>query len=316
MPIRSFQQLEYEATWLGPKTVAIASAASAEVLDAAREAQSAGMARCILVGQRDQIARTADLADTDISDMQIVPVESDQQSARMVMEMARSGEADVVMKGTLGTPLFISAALDREAGLRRGKLFTHVAVYEIPGFRRLLLISDGGVVIAPDIYQKVEIVQNAIDVGHTLGIETPRVAILAAAELVNPKIPSTVDAASLSKMAERGQIVGGIVDGPLALDNAISPEAADIKGIRSPVAGRADILIVPDIEAGNIMAKAISYFAHGSMAGIVVGGLAPMVVTSRSDPPRSKLVSMALAILVAAGGYRQVDVDETTGARP
>jgi phosphate butyryltransferase len=225
------------------------------------------------------------------------------------MGMVRAGEADVIMKGSLGTAFLIQAALDREKGLRQGKLFTHVAVYEIPGFNRLLLISDGGVVIAPDLYEKIEIVQNAIDVAHILGIGEPKVAVLAAAELVNPKIVSTVDAANLSKMAERGQIVGGLVDGPLALDNAISPEAAHIKGIDGPVAGRADVLIVPDIEAGNIMAKAITYFAHGEMAGIVTGAAAPIVVTSRSDSERSKLVSIALAVLCAAGGYRQMDSD-------
>ena len=166
-------------------------------------------------------------------------------------------------------------------GLRTGRLFTHVGVFEIPALGRLLLISDGGVVLSPDIYQKIEIVQNSIDVAQKLGIEQPKVAILSASELVNPKVPSTVDAANLSKMAERGQIRGGIVDGPLALDNAISEASANIKGIKSPVAGKADILIVPDVEAGNLLAKAVMYFGRADMAGIVAGGCAPC---SRSRP--------------------------------
>ncbi|NLG48840.1 MAG: bifunctional enoyl-CoA hydratase/phosphate acetyltransferase [Chloroflexi bacterium] len=232
--------------------------------------------------------------------MTIVHVAERSQIAPTVMSMARQGEADVVVKGTLDTPTFLRAALDRDTGLRAGRLFTHVAVCEIPGFDRLLLISDGGVVVAPDIYQKIEIVQNSIEVAHRLGIDTPRVAILAASEFVSPKIPSTVDAANLSKMAERGQIRGALVDGPLALDNAISQEAAQVKGINGPVAGRADILIVPDIEAGNMLTKGLTYFAHAEMAGIVVGGTAPMVVASRSDSHKTKLVSLALGVLFVA----------------
>ncbi len=222
------------------------------------------------------------------------------------MSMARAGEADVVMKGTLETATFMRAALDRDNGLRVGRLLTHVAVFEIPGFNRLLLISDAGIIVAPDIYQKIVIVQSAIEVAHKLGLDQPKVAILAASELVDPKIPSTVDAANLSKMAERGQIRGGVVDGPLALDNAISEASIAIKGIQSPIAGQADILIVPSVEAGNLLAKAITYFGHGEMAGVVVGGCAPLVVTSRSDSHTTKLVSIALGVLLATSGCQRI----------
>lgn len=306
MAIRSFEQLKYEASWHGPKRLAIAAAASTETLAAAAEAQSLGIASCILVDDAEKLQKLADAQGTDLSNMVIVNQPDHELAARMVMQMARNGEADAVMKGSLETAVFMRAAVDKDTGLRSGKLLTHIAVYEIPGFNRLLLISDGGVVVAPDLLQKMEIVQNAIDVAIKLGVEEPRAAILAAAELVNPKIPSTMDAANLAKMAERGQIRGGLVDGPLALDNAISRQSAEIKGIRSAVAGLADILIVPDIEAGNLLGKAITYFAHGEMAGVVTGGCAPLVVTSRSDSHISKLVSIALAVLLASGGCQPV----------
>jgi phosphate butyryltransferase len=306
MPIRTFEQLKYEAVWAGPKRVAIAAAANAETLAAARQAQTLGLAQCILIDAGDKIMRLSRAHDIDTADMTVIDVDSHELAAKMAMHMAHAGDADVVMKGSLESALFLRAALDRENGLRTGKLLTHVGIFEVPGFGRLLLITDAGVIVAPDIYQKMEIVQNGIDVARKLGIETPKVAILAAAELVDPKIPSTVDAANLSKMAERGQIRGGIVDGPLALDNAISKDSAEVKGIRSEVAGEADVLVVPDIEAGNLLAKAIMYFAHSEMAGVVVGGCAPMVLTSRSDSLQTKLVSIALGILLSTSGCQAV----------
>lgn len=306
MPIRSFQQLKYEATWVGPKRLVVAAAANAELLEACREAQAVGMARCTLIDDRQKLLKLAETSGIDLAEMTILDIPDHEEAARMAMQMAHTGEADVVMKGTLETATFMRSALDRDAGLRVGRLLTHVAVFEIPGFNRLLLISDAGIVVAPDIYQKIIIVQNAIDVAHKLGLDRPKVAILAAAELVDPKIPSTVDAANLSKMAERGQIRGGIVDGPLALDNAISEHSIAIKGINSPIAGQADVLIVPSVEAGNLLAKAITYFGHGEMAGVVVGGCAPLVVTSRSDSHTTKLVSIALGVLLATSGCQRI----------
>jgi phosphate butyryltransferase len=190
----------------------------------------------------------------------------------------------------------MKAALDREEGLRIGRVLSDVSIFEIPDFDRLIFISDVAIVVSPNLAQKVAIVQNAIDTAIELGVQEPKVAILAATEMVNPEMPANMDAANLSKMAERGQIRGGLVDGPLALDNAISLKAAQMKGIESRVAGQADILITPDVESGNILAKALSYFAKSHMAGVVVGAECPIVMPSRSDPPEQKLLSLALGV--------------------
>jgi len=302
MAIRTFAQLMEEARRRGPKVVAIAAAHEKEVLLAAQDAEKMGLAECLLVGDHPLIRRIADENEIDLGRMMVIHEPEPKQAARKVMELVSLGHANVAMKGKIETGNFLRAALDREFGIRMGKLLTHVGVFEIPGFSRLIFVSDAGVVVAPTLEEKVAIVQNAIDVARALGVEEPRVAILAATEMVNPKIPSTLDAANLSKMADRGQIRGGIVDGPLALDNAISEESARIKGIESPVAGRADILITPDIEAGNVLAKAITYFAKGRMGGVVVGGRCPLIVASRSDPHETKLVSMALGILLSPQG--------------
>jgi phosphate butyryltransferase len=298
--IRSFNELKATARARGPRNVAIAAANDKEVIFAAHDAEAQGFAKCILVGDRLKIERTAGEQDINISNMLVIDEPVPKQAARKVMELVSTGQANIAMKGRVETGDFLRAALDKQFNLRIGRLLSHVAIFEIPGFDRLVFVSDAGVVVAPTMEQKIEIVQNAIDVARSLGIEMPRVAVLAATEMVNPKIPNTMDAANLSKMAERGQIVGGVVDGPLALDNAISVEAAAIKGITSEVAGKADILIVPDIEAGNVLAKAITYFARGSMAGIVKGARSPLVVASRADPHETKLVSMALGILLAS----------------
>lgn len=300
MAIKTFAELTEEAKRLGPKTVAIAAAHELEIMLAAQDAQRMGMATCTLVGDRNAIKAIAEDNDIDISQMLVVNEPNDKPAAQRAMELINLGHADIGMKGRIETGDFLRAALDREKGLRTGGIFSHVAVFEIPGFDRLIFVSDAGVVVAPTMEQKVGIVQNAINTAQRLGIGEPKVAILCATEMVNPKIQSTIDAANLSKMAERGQIQGGMVDGPLALDNAISLESARIKGIKSPVAGRADILITPDVEAGNALAKGITYFAKGKMAAIVVGAKCPLVVASRSDPHETKLVSMALGVLLAS----------------
>lgn len=299
MAITTFAQLMKEAREVGPKTVAIAAAHEQEILLAAEDAEKRRLADCILVGDRTVIGEIAEQASIHIGRMMVIHEPEPKQAARKVMELVRLGHAQIAMKGKIETGDFLRAALDREVGLRVGRLLTHVGIFEIPGFDRLIFISDAGVVVAPTMEQKIEIVQNAIYVAQRLGVEQPKVAILAATEMVNPKIPATLDAANLSKMADRGQIEGGLIDGPLALDNAISPESAQIKGIKSDVAGRADILIPPDVEAANVLAKAITYFANGNMAGVVVGGKSPLIVASRSDPHETKLVSMALGVLLA-----------------
>lgn len=299
MAITSFAQLMEEAREVGPKTVAIAAAQEKEILLAAQDAEAQELCECVLVGDRAAIKEIAQENSIDIRRMMVIHEPKPKQAAHKVMELVHLGHAQMAMKGKIETGDFLRAALDKEVGLRVGRLLTHVGIFEIPSFDRLIFISDAGVVVAPTMEQKIEIVQNAIFVAQRLGVEQPKVAILAATEMVNPKIPTTLDAANLSKMADRGQIKGGFIDGPLALDNAISPESAQIKGIKSDVAGRADILIPPDVEAANVLAKAITYFAKGNMAGVVVGGKSPIIVASRSDPHQTKLVSMALGVLLA-----------------
>jgi phosphate butyryltransferase len=298
--IKTFDTLLEAAQAKGPKRVAVAAAHQEEVLLAGLDAERAGLAQVTLVGDGARIQQIAADESFDISQMEIIHRPRPDEAAWQVMKLVSDGRADIAMKGRVETSDFLRAALSKELGLRTGRLFTHVAVFEIPGFDRLVFISDAGVVVAPDLEQKVFIVQNAIYVAHALGVGLPRVAILAATEVVNPKIPTTLDAANLSKMADRGQIKGGLVDGPLALDNAISPESARIKGIKSEVAGYADVLIAPDIEAGNVLAKAITYFAQGKMAGVVVGARCPLILPSRSDTREAKLVALALGVMLAS----------------
>jgi phosphate butyryltransferase len=299
MPIRTFSELLEAARAKGPKTVAVAAGHQSEIMLAGLDAEVAGLADVILVGDSAKIHQIAAQEGFDISQMDVMHCAQPREAAYQVMRLVSESRADIAMKGGLETSDFLRAALSKELGLRTGRLFTHVAAFEIPDFDRLIFISDAGVVVAPDLEQKVQIVQNAIDVAQTLGIRLPRVAVLAATEVVNPKVPTTLDAANLSKMADRRQITGGLVDGPLALDNAISPESARVKGIKSDVAGYADILITPDIEAGNVLAKAITYFAQGKMAGVVVGGRCPLILPSRSDTREAKLVSLALGVMLA-----------------
>jgi phosphotransacetylase len=231
--------------------------------------------------------------------MPIVATEHSHAAAAKAVAMARAGEVAALMKGSLHTDELMEAAVAPE-GLRSGRRMSHVFVLDVPAYDRLLMVTDAAINIAPDLDAKRHIVQNAIDLAHALGVAVPLVAILSAAETVNPRIPSTVDAAALCKMADRGQIAGGVLDGPLAFDNAISIEAATEKGILSPVAGRADILVVPDLEAGNILAKQLSYFAGADSAGIVMGARCPIALTSRADPVESRLASAALLGLVSA----------------
>ncbi len=299
MPVRTFAELLEAARTKGPKTVAVAAGHQSEVMLASLDAEMAGLAEVVLVGDSDKIRQIATEEGFDISRMEVIHEPLPHNAAWQVMKLVSEDKADIAMKGKVETSDFLRAALSKELKLRTGRLFTHVAAFEIPEFDRLIFISDAGVVVAPDLEQKVQIVQNAIYVAHGLGIRLPRVAVLAATEVVNPKIPTTLDAANLSKMADRGQIQGGLVDGPLALDNAISPESARIKGIKSEVAGYADILIAPDIEAGNVLAKAITYFAQGKMAGVVVGARCPLILPSRSDTREAKLVSLALGVMLA-----------------
>lgn len=299
MPVKNFAQLIELAQERGPKTVAVAAAAQEAVLLAVNEAEELGIADVLLIGDRVEIERIGHDNDVDLGRLEIIHEPDPIQAARQTMILINEGRAQIAMKGAIQTADFLRAALDRKTGLRAGRLLSHVATFDISGLDRLILVSDAGVVVAPTLHQKADIVRNAIDVAHRLGIIQPRVALLAATEMVNPKIPATVDAAALSKMADRKQITGGIVDGPLTLDNAISETAAAIKGIESPVAGQADVLIAPDIEAGNILAKGIIYFAQAYMAGVIVGARVPIILPSRSDTHEAKLIALALCVSIA-----------------
>ncbi len=305
--ITRLDDLLQAAREVGPAAVAIANPEERELLLAIREAAEAGIARSLLVGEPDRIEAVATEAGVRLADLggEVVPIPASagpHDAARRAVELVREGRADVLMKGKMETADLLRCVLDRDAGLRTGTLLSHVALLDVPGLNRLLHITDGGVVLSPTLEQKLEITRNAVRLAHLLGLAEPKVAVLAASELVDPEIASTVDAAALAKMAERGQIQGALVDGPLGLDNAVSPAAAETKGISGPVAGRADVLIVPGVEAGNLMTKMVTFLAGGRMAGIVVGARVPVVISSRADPHQGKLLSMALGVIVAGNG--------------
>ena len=253
----------------------------------------------VLVGPEKKIREAAQVAGADISHFRIVNTEHSHEAAEKAVAMARAGEVEALMKGSLHTDELMGAVVPSATGLRTSRRISHVFIMDVPAYPRLLLITDAAINIAPGLKEKVDIVQNAIDLAHILGIDEPKVAILSAVETVNPDIPSTLEAAALCKMADRKQIIGGILDGPLAFDNAVSEQAAKTKKIDSPVAGKADILLVPDLDAGNMLAKQLQYLAGADAAGIVLGARVPIVLTSRADSVRTRLASIAVTALVA-----------------
>jgi len=284
---------------LAPIRTAVVHPVDSNALLGAIEAAQAHLIIPILVGPADKIQAVALAHDVDLSPYTLVPTEHSHAAAAKAVALARAGEVDAVMKGSLHTDELMHAVLAPNIGLSTARRMSHVFVLDVPAYPRPLFITDAALNIYPDLEAKCDIVQNAIDLAHILGNPTPRVAILSAVETVTPKIQSTLEAAALCKMTDRGQITGGIVDGPLAFDNAVSPEAARTKGIVSPVAGRADILVVPDLEAGNMLAKQLEYLADAQTAGIVLGARVPIVLTSRSDSPLAHMASCALALLLA-----------------
>jgi len=297
--VRSLRDIVELAKARGAKTCVVVAAEDPEVLLAIDEAVSCGIAKSILVGNLNKIEEAAGIAGVDISKHELVEEDGPAAAARRGVRLVSEGQANLVMKGLVSTSDVLKAVLSKDGGLRTGKLLSHLSVFEMPGSDRVVIFSDGAMNIAPSLEEKAEITQNAINVAHVLGIANPRVAIIAAIEYLNSDMQATVDAACISKMADRGQIKGGIVDGPLALDNAISPESARIKGIKSPVAGMADILIMPDIEAGNVFYKTLVYMADGCCASVVAGAGAPIVLTSRSDSHASKFYSLALGVAMS-----------------
>ena len=294
-----YEQLLEKCKSQQPVPTAVAHPCESSALSGAVEAAEHGLIVPILVGPAAKIAATAKAAGIDLSKYQIVDVPHSQASATKAVELIREGHAQVLMKGSLHTDELMSAIVSREGGLRTGRRISHAFIMDVPTYHKVLIVSDGAINIAPTLEDKVDICQNAIDLAIALGRDKPKVAILAAVETVTSKMPATIDAAALCKMAERGQITGGLLDGPLAFDNAISKQAAVTKGIHSDVAGDPDILLAPDLEAGNILAKQLSFLAKADSAGMVLGARVPVILTSRADTVRSRIASCAVAMLVA-----------------
>jgi phosphate acetyltransferase len=288
-----------QAKGLGPVLTAVAHPCDRESLRGAVLAAEYGLIDPILVGPTARLHKIAEEAGLDISRYRIVDTAYSQESAKVAVELVRKGEAEALMKGSLHTDELMSAVVNRECGLRTARRLSHVFRMEVETYAKPILITDAAINIHPDLEAKVDIIQNAIDLAHVLGIAEPRVAILSAVETVNPKIQSTIDAAALCKMADRRQITGGVLDGPLAFDNAISADAARTKGIKSPVSGIADILMVPDLESGNMLAKQLEYLASAVPAGIVLGAKAPIILTSRADNAETRMASCVIAVLMA-----------------
>ncbi|OGD73723.1 MAG: hypothetical protein A2Y64_02405 [Candidatus Coatesbacteria bacterium RBG_13_66_14] len=292
--LRSFADIHDRVKGAARRRLAVAGAAHPHTLQAVSQAHGAGLVDALLFGPAGEIEAAAKKAEVDLSPFEVRDVAGDAEIAAAAVAAVRSGEAAMLMKGSVATGAALKAVLDKENGLRSGKLLSHIACLEVPGCDRLLWVTDGGMNIRPDQPTKAEILSNAVDALRRLGYERPRVAVLAAVEEVNPDMPETLDAAALAQMGERGQFGACEVDGPLALDLAVDAEAASIKGIQSPVAGKADILLVPDIHAGNIFAKGLIYLGGARVGGMVAGAAAPIVLLSRADTTETKLNSIAL----------------------
>jgi phosphate butyryltransferase len=283
----------------GALTTAVAHPCSAAALTAVMEAAEAGLIEPLLVGPEARIHAAAEEAGKDISALRIIPSLHSHDSAAKAVALVLAGEAALLMKGSLHTDELMSAIVSRTTGLRTERRISHAYVMDVPGHPDPLIITDAAINIAPSLEEKADIIRNAIDLAHVIGIAEPKVAILSAVETVNPAMPTTLDAAALCKMADRGQISGALLDGPLAFDNAVSEAAAKEKGIISPVAGRAQILVVPDLEAGNMFAKQLTFLGGADAAGVVLGARVPIILTSRGDSLRTRLASCAVAVLLA-----------------
>lgn len=293
----TFAEIMERARRAGPVRFVVAQAADGTVLEAVAEARREGFAEPILVGAREEIEKAARERGVSVDGWRIAPASSGPEAASCAVKMVAAGEGDILVKGLLQSADLLRAVLHKPDGLATGRILSHVGVFHFPESDHLFFVTDAALCIAPSYQQKLDIVQNAVDLAHRLGVAQPIVAMLCAIETVNPDMPATMDAAAIAKMAERGAIKGARVEGPLALDNAVSVEAARHKGITSELAGRADILVAPNIEAANILYKALIFFARAEEAGIVMGAQAPIVLASRSDSARNKLYSLALGAL-------------------
>ena len=307
-----YEQLLARCRGFDPVPTAVAHPCEASALEGALDAGAKGLIIPILVGPTASIRATATKARLDLGHTRIVDAPHSHAAAAQAVELVRQGQAELLMKGSLHTDELLGAVVARDAGLRTGRRISHVFLMDVPTYHKVLIVTDGAINIAPTLEDKVDICQNAIDLAIALGVSRPKVAILAAVETVTSKMPATLDAAALCKMAERGQIKGGVLDGPLAFDNAISKEAATTKGVTSEVAGDPDILLAPDLEAGNILAKQLTFLANADSAGLVLGAKVPIILTSRADSVRARIASCGVAMLVAHA-RRQTLQAATTG---
>ncbi len=299
-PLHTFGELLTAARSDSPPRMAVAAAAESAVIDAATHAMRERLVRPIFIGSCDRIRRLADEMQISLDDVELIEAPDPVVASALAVRLVYEGQADLVMKGLVRTKNFVRAVLNHEFGLRRGRAMSHVGVFESPDRSRLMLLTDSGINIRPRFSRKVEIVRNAVELAHALGIAEPKVAVIAAVETVElPTMPATLDAELLRRMGQAGHFGPCIVDGPLAMDNALDARTAEVKGRGSPVAGHADIIVVPEIETGNAVYKTIRYLAGRDLAGLLVGATGPVVVTSRSDSPESKLYSIALGALMS-----------------
>lgn len=298
--MKSFSEIINIAKERGPKVISVACAQDSDVLKAVEGARKEGIAAAILVGDEPKIKEIASELGIDLNNYEIIHEEDLSKASLKAVELVSSGRAHLVMKGLVDTSIILKAVLDKEVGLRTGCPLSHIAVFKIPSYDRLFFVTDAAMTLKPDLETKKKLIENAVSVAHALDIEEPKVAVLCAKEKVNDKMVCTLDAKELEDMNKRGEIKGCMVGGPFALDNAVSEEAAKLKGMDHPVGGKADILLVPDLESGNILYKSMVFFAQGENAGIIVGAKAPIVLTSRADSDVSKLNSIALGVLSAS----------------
>jgi len=292
-----YEQLVARCKGLAPVATAVAHPCEASALAGAVQAAAEGFIVPIYVGPRERITKVAKDAGIELGSAEIIDAKHSHDSAAQAVALVRAGRAELLMKGSLHTDELLAAVVARDTGLRTGRRISHVFLMDVPTYHKVLIVTDAAINITPTLEDKVDICQNAVDLAISLGLKQPKVAILAAVETVTSKMPATLDAAALCKMADRGQIKGALLDGPLAFDNAISREAARTKGITSEVAGDPDILLVPDLEAGNILAKLLSFLARSDSAGLVLGARVPIVLTSRADSVRARIASCAVAML-------------------
>ncbi len=298
---RTLDELVAAARAKGPVRIAVAAGQDPDVMEALKQAREMNLAHGILVGNKEKMRAMAASVGFELNDDQVIHEPDDATAARRAIGLVREGQADLLMKGKIGTAALVRAVLDKDTGLRLpGRLLSQVIVFQVPGFDHLMLMTDAAINIAPTLEQKAEIVKNTIQVARAIGIEKPNVALLCALEFVNPDMPATVDAAALTLMNRRGQIADAYLEGPIALDVPLSKFAADRKNIYSPLVGRTDIFIAPDIEAANILYRAIIYFAKGESGGNVIGAKVPLILLSRAESPETKIRSIAIAIHVAS----------------